>query len=473
MELPYRGSGKVFYAEKEYKSDLYYNEEEGGILLKIIINSEKILGDFLEFPFDIPFLCGQLESGFKFTLLHLVRSGMQDLVSYGVTEFTFYADYILCGIGSDALHEQTFRKISYTLSNIVEWGEESIYAISEKYELFSKKEEIKKSIFKGSDYCINYTVFGSMLPVVENELLKENINLNQTGIIEIEFQNEEPFYRFCDIFDKLKRLIEIAILRRVNLEKVTAYSSEIVYSIGDKNIEQPIDVYGKNIKKEVTKENTNNRCWKWISLSELIKNNAFEHYFGKHEKLAPIVELFLDPLYVNKSSNTRIFLNIVQALETYHSRFITNNIDEFKAKIDRLINEQPSDRAEELELFLLANSNKFITLESRLADLLFADGMIFFDTGKIHHKDFPSVIAHSRNYYIHYDESIKEKYRVLSEEELGFYNRAIIQILEYYILLELGFSKESVEIKTKLTERWGNISQDLDILEFSKKKHNS
>ena len=35
MELPYRGSGKVYYADKEYPCDLYYNENEGGIILKI------------------------------------------------------------------------------------------------------------------------------------------------------------------------------------------------------------------------------------------------------------------------------------------------------------------------------------------------------------------------------------------------------------------------------------------------------
>lgn len=472
MELQYRGSGKVYYAEKEYKCNLYYNEKEGGILLKIILKIEKALGNFLEFPFKISFLCGQLESGFKFSLLNLVRGGTKDLISYGITEYEFYADYILCGIGGNRLHEQLFHKVCFTLSNIVEWGGESIYAISEEYELFSKKEDINKSIFKGSNYSINYSVHGSLLPVVEYELLKEHIDLEQHGIIELEFNNEVPFYRFCEIFDRLKRLIEISVLRKINVEKVTAYSSEYVYSLKDTTIEQPIDIYGKDIK-EAVKDSSNSFHWKWISLSELVNNNSFENYFGKHEKLAPIVELFLEPLYVNDSSNSRIFLNIVQALETYHSRFVTNSIDEYKTKIDTIIKEQPSDYAKELKEFLLANSNRFITLESRLADLLFAGGKIYFDTGKIDRIAFPSVIAHTRNYYIHYDEGIKEKYRVLSEGELPFYNRALFQVLEYYILLELGFSEEAVGIKKKLTERWGNISQDLDILEMSNKRHNS
>lgn len=471
MELQYRGSGKVYYIKKEYRCDLYYNEKEGGILLQIIVKNEKGFGSFSVFPFDVPFLCGQLESGFKFTLLQLVRSGMKDLISSGITEYTFYADYLLCGIGGNSLHEQTFHKVIYTLSNIVEWGKESVYAIDEKYGLFHKNEEIKKSIFEGGDYKINYTVFGSMLPVAEHELLKDHFTFEQHGNIEIEFHNEVPFCKFCEIFDRIKQLIEIAVFRKINVENVIAYSSEIVYEFGENIIEQSINIYGKNIK-EAVKGSPDNHHWKWISLSELIKNNSFGQYLEKYEKLAPIVELFLGPLYVDASSNTRIFLNIIQALEIYHSRFVTNSINEYKVKIGRLLKEWPGDNLDEMRRFLLAKSNKFITLESRMADLLFANGNIFFDTGKIQRTDFPSVIAHSRNYYIHYDESIKEKHRVLSDEELGFYNRALLQILEYYILLELGFPIETVGMKEKLIERWGNISQDLYILDMSREQHN-
>ena len=171
------------------------------------------------------------------------------------------------------------------------------------------------------------------------------------------------------------------------------------------------------------------------------------------------------------SSATRKFLNIVQALETYHSRFITNDIDEFKQRVDNLLSSFGETRANEYKTYLLAHSNRFITLESRLADLLIAEWKIHFDTGDISYEDFPSIIAHSRNYYIHYDEVIKEKYRVLSQEELQTYNTVLIEILEYYILLELGFVEINGEIKKKITERWGNVSQSLEISKISKTRH--
>lgn len=473
MELPYRGSGKTVFNDKEYQCDLYYTEKEGRILLKINVKHEHELGKFLELPFEFSYLCGQLETGFKFTLLNLTRTGMKDLISYGISEYTFLAEYILCGIGGLIQKEQTFYKLSYVLSNIVEWGEESIYAIGEKYELYLKNKNVQKTIYEGSDFNITYSVFGSFLPVVQYELLKENIALEQHGVFEIKFKKEKNFNQIIQVFGKLKRLIEIAILSKVNIEKVEGYSTDVIYDLGDIKQERAIEVYGKDIVKKNSKVCIERKqAWKWISLSELIKHDSFRLYFEKYEMFSPIIELFLEPLYVERSSSTRMFLNIVQALETFHSRFITNSLIEFKTRIENIVKEQSKENAEKYRSYLMANSNNFITLESRLADLLLANGKIFFDTGDINYADFPSVIAHTRNFYIHYDERIKEKYRILSEEELPFYNRSLLQILEYYFLLELGFTNDNCELKQKLIERWGKISQDLTILKASKSQHN-
>ena len=473
MELPYRGSGKVYYADKEYQCDLYYNEKEGGIILKINVKNKNRIGSFLEVPLEMPYLSGQLDSGFKFTLLDLRRLNTEDLISYGTTVFTFDASYILCGIGEKGQTEQTFYKAQYTLSDIIEWGEESAYFIGDNYEVKSKKEDVKKRIYSNEKVTINYLVYGSFLPCVDRELLTEKIELTQHGIIEISFEDEHTFLQFNEIFEKLKRLLEISTRRRINVEAVSVYSHEIFDNYGDRNIERNITVYGEDIKENEIKTSSRKRRWKWINLGELIKQNSFENYFSKHDKLAPIIELFLEPFYVEKSSETRVFLNLVQALETYHSRFVTNDIDEFRQRVDGLLSSFGETRAAEYKTYLLAHSNKFITLESRLADLLLAEWKIHFDTCDISHKDFPSIIAHSRNYYIHYDDEKKKKYKVLSQEELQTYNTVLIEILEYYILLELGFVEANGELKKKITERWGNVSQRLELSKISKTQHGS
>ena len=104
---------------------------------------------------------------------------------------------------------------------------------------------------------------------------------------------------------------------------------------------------------------------------------------------------------------------------------------------------------------------------------MLATWKVYFDTGEINRDDFPSVIAHTRNYYVHYDESIKQKERILEEYELSIYNRALFKMLEYYILIELGFSENDAKITDKLRERWGDISQDLEILRLSRERSRS
>ena len=477
MELPYRGSGNVMYKGEKHRCHLYYSEKLGGIVIKISVKNENRIGDFLKFPLEIECLTGQLDSGFHFTLLELIRTKMQDLVSCSTSEYTFEARYILCGLGENRIEgeglEPTFYKVEYVLSNIVEWGEESAYTMGENYELIAKNDEVKKTRYESPSFNINYFVRGSFLPLARRDLLKEKIELEQHGIIEIEYNSEQKICSFEIVFERLKRLVEIASLRKINVERVYAYSKDIHYDIQDKTIERAIEIYGRNIKEIETQDHAQIRSWEWITLSELIQQHSFEKYFDKHDKLAPIVELFLEPFYVSDFSTSRIFLNVVQALETYHSRFITTKLDDFKIRVKTLVEGLPEDLQQKTEAFLLAKSKSFITLESRIADLLLATWKVYFDTGEINRDDFPSVIAHTRNYYVHYDESIKQKERILEEYELSIYNRALFKMLEYYILIELGFSENDAKITDKLRERWGDISQDLEILRLSRERSRS
>ena len=73
--------------------------------------------------------------------------------------------------------------------------------------------------------------------------MTEKIELKQHGVIEINFENEQTFIHFNEIFEKLKRLLEISTRRRINVEAVSVYSHEIFDNYGDRNIERNIKVY--------------------------------------------------------------------------------------------------------------------------------------------------------------------------------------------------------------------------------------
>lgn len=471
MKLNYSGSGIVYYNKTEYKCDLYINKNYGGILINISVGNP--FASFLEIPLSIKFLSGELSTGYKFSLLNCSRKKTNGLVSEGRTVFTYYAQYMVEGIGGKECEHIYFYKVAFELSDIIKWGDISGYKIGENREIMIN-DECEKDLFENENCNIKYIIGKSMLPIVSSDLLKENISLKQTGNIEIIFKVEKTIEDFIEILIRVKRLIELSTLTRVHLNKITGWNKNVCDIYGESKYERTISIISTKFNKKHDRNNENNfiKISEWLTLPELIENKCFDKYFCKYEKLEPIIELYLQVIESNEMSNVRAFLNIVQALETYHSRFKSNSIEEFEKRInDIILKNRPEEYIENDRKFLMAKSNKFITLESRIADLIIADFNMFFDTGDISYLDFPNVIANTRNYYIHYDESIKDRGRVLTNGELAIYNRYLINILEYYILSELGFSNIE-QIRNKLKERWGNVSDALTIRKESERMEN-
>ena len=138
MELKYNGSGEIFYNKKSYKCDLYINREYGGILIKI--SAEGAFASFIELPISFDFLSGQLSTGFKFSLLNCNRKETKGLVSEGRTVFSYSAEYMIEGMGGELENHISFNKVLFELSNVIEWGNISGYAIGEKDEIISNEE---------------------------------------------------------------------------------------------------------------------------------------------------------------------------------------------------------------------------------------------------------------------------------------------------------------------------------------------
>ena len=299
-----------------------------------------------------------------------------------------------------------------------------------------------------------------MLPVHESELFKDKIELIQRTLIEIEFSNETFLDNFFNLFEKIKRLIELTLVGEIVVHKIQGLSNlEFDLYDSEHKFSRTLDIISPIIRKDRFKGNYYGRyILKSFLLDDLLKNNSFKNYLASYHKLKPVIELYMELLYMNGISQVRLFLNVVQALETYHARFKAGTMREFKDRVKTLTD----GRTDGMESFLLAKSKSFITLESRLADLMLAEYQVFFITGDISMWEFPFIVANTRNYYIHYDESIKERGKVLSEEELTICNNCLLIILDYYIYSELGFSDHQ-KLKEKLVQRWGDVRTTLSI----------
>lgn len=458
MELSYHGSGSVELQGKKRECHLFLNNEEGGILLDIVVN--EALPSTLELPDYITELKVELSNGAKFVLFDVYRSkGVSSNVSSSISTFSFGAKYYVSGFSDLERFQNKFKSVFFEISGVMRWGGKSAYSIGDNYGVHNEFDD-GTLIYKDDSVNIKYHVKGTMLPVHESELFKDKIELIQRTLIEIEFLNETSLDNFFNLFEKTKRLIELTLVEEIVVHKIQGVSN-LEFDVYDSEHKFPrtLEIISPIIRKDRFKGNYYGRyILKTFLLDDLLKNNGFKNYFDSYHKLKPVIELYMELLYTNGISSVRLFLNVVQALETYHSRFKAGTMKEFKDRVKTLTD----GRTDGMESFLLAKSKSFITLESRLADLVLAEYQVFFITGDISKWEFPSIIANTRNYYIHYDESIKDRGRVLSEEELTIYNNCLLIILDYYIYLELGFS-EHQKLKEKLIQRWGDVRTTLSI----------
>ena len=458
MELSYHGSGAVELQGKKRECHLYLNDEDGGILLEIEV--KEALPSTLELPDQITELKVELSNGAKFVLFDVFRSkGVSSNVSSRTSVFSFGAKYYVSGFRDLKKFQNKFKSVFFEISGVMRWGGKSAYSIGENYGVYNDSDS-GTLIYEDDNVNIKYHVRGTMLPVHESELFKDKIELIQRTLIEIEFSNETFLDNFFNLFEKIKRLIELTLVGEIVVHKIQGLSNlEFDLYDSEHKFSRTLDIISPIIRKDRFKGNYYDRyILKSFLLDDLLKNNSFKNYLASYHKLKPVIELYMELLYMNGISQVRLFLNVVQALETYHARFKAGTMREFKDRVKTLTD----GRTDGMESFLLAKSKSFITLESRLADLMLAEYQVFFITGDISMWEFPFIVANTRNYYIHYDESIKERGKVLSEEELTICNNCLLIILDYYIYSELGFSDHQ-KLKEKLVQRWGDVRTTLSI----------
>lgn len=172
------------------------------------------------------------------------------------------------------------------------------------------------------------------------------------------------------------------------------------------------------------------------------------NWFDKADTLGPITDLYLGTIYTKSLYPYHRFLNLAQAIETYHRRTHKNvelDADDHQARVNAILNAVPVEYKDWLQEGL--NYSNEPKLRQRLKEL--------YDELPAELKDilpkrseFIYRIVTTRNYRTHYNTALKsgaaEGDRLIELcDQLQF-------VLEVCILHELGFSTES--IKTVVTQ---------------------
>lgn len=424
---------------------------------------------YFELPLEISFMTGTTINGAEFTLLNCSRISTNSRI--GSEEvFGYKAQFMFNGVTFHEEEDIKFSKMTICIPGIIQWGDVSNYVRPDLHKKGNSLIDLNIvepiEIYSNETYCIYYFLTFSD----PFHLMKEEITLKQTPHLIIETQSIQTIEWFVETANQMKRLIEIAVGVPLNFGSMIVESPDIYYEFEDdaKQI-RPLEVFHA-YKHTLSNENDTKNLLKHdylFKLSELRKAN-FSQWQEVTTIMEPIIELYIDSLYNLNLSVSRHFLNMVQALETYHSRRIAYSLHDYKKRVEKLLEVRPETFRKEDREFLLDGCRNTVILRSRLADLLLADYTFIFHTGDFNLVEFPQLIAKTRNYYTHYNQKLEDK--ILKGKDLIIAFHILRNILEFYLLRELGFNEDFIHERTR--ERLEPIINSNDIRKVDKRKNN-
>jgi hypothetical protein len=180
--------------------------------------------------------------------------------------------------------------------------------------------------------------------------------------------------------------------------------------------------------------------------------NGFERTFKgwveRAELLRPVYELYLGSYYNPATYIDQQFLNLAQALESYHRRVCGGQYmskeayGTISASLSKAIDASVSD--DQLELReALKNRIRYgyeFTFRSRLRDLVERHKHAL--TGVLSEAFVDDVVA-TRNFFTHYDEELRRRAKI-SATELFYLAQEAKILLQACLLSEVGFTNEEI-----------------------------
>ena len=435
-------AGKFNIVGEEINGELIYNKENGVTLLNLVkqINNSSIMGKHYG---NLDIITGVLNSGTTVTLFHN-RCTKNHTQAFHSQQLVYVADYSIWS-KNDATNAK-YNKLVCVLENALDWSGLTSVDTSDLSTISFKHNETENE-YHWFDSKITFST--SLKCDLFNFPRKEESEVIERLVVSIEADKKQDISFFIAIRNKLTSLISFAIKDNVNIEEQYLNDYDDSYQIGEYT--EYYKHYLYTSEHRLSLHNSNH--WEYnFTLAQLLPEKDIKKEL---DLLEPIFNLYLSLFKYTDMPHEMVFLNIVQALETFHARFF---YDDSKDKYVASVNERFGNclHYSDIEKLLLCDTQKdenckYIILVSRLNDLLIGkyDGL-FYDY-YVTDTEFAQTIADTRHYYTHYGKA-KEK-KALRGDKLIDAIGILALLLEYNICLQLGIDNQA-----KVREHLNNIA---------------
>lgn len=452
----YGGVWKFFNKEIPYQGELHINKDNRVIALEILLPaSEENPLPRPPYKGRIPYICGTLFSGAK-VLLYDCITGKEKNYLMTYTSQVIYANYAFWGLNVNSSEEIKFTKVVFDFGEIIGWSGLC------KYEweftengcrnlMWHHQGPVKFELNEGLEISLS----PAQGKTAGGSIYEKTIEVTQHILVEFAYKNPNSWDSIIEDALCIQYLIGLGTSQEVTIYKAQ-YSHPLIYTEYSKHdgrlgkIYRLADVVMGTGKVEPTQNTKPFDCL--FTLEDIVKGDVFNKWRENYSVLKPVLDLYFTAFSRTAGTPEMLFINLTQALETYHARFITDDANEYFVRVDDLIKSfcQNKRNAEHWKSFLLDDgqkkNNRRIFLRSRLADLIFANGLLPLYPNGYHLDDYIRKIVDTRNYYTHYNPAKRDK--AFTKAELPRINGHLLALIEYHILILMGFDADETRKRT-------------------------
>lgn len=388
----------------------------------------------------IPYICGAIRPyGTKILLLDCV-AGKQSSVLGQYTQQLISVRYAFVGMTANKASDIRFKAARVNFGDIGVWANLSQFEYTHSEDgsfgyLCRAKPELSLQINDSLTIALS-PVFSSSggTPFSKELTLRQDINVS------FEYRSAVSWTTVEQDIDCFLALLCFSLNSSVPIEKISCLPTSSESTSGDESASvhhQMIDVY---LGTRAARGEDRTRPWQFAAtLSELSGVGAISSWYNQYDLLEPIINLYLIGIRGSAPSAETLFLNLVQGLETFHSRFIEDRYANYEKHVRKMIGD-----ALDWESFLLkdiARKRGGVSLHDRIAYLIFDNGTLPFFSALYDIDPYTDKVVATRNYLTHY--SRHRKNNSFSPEELPYVNSELMALIEYHVLLVIGLSRDA------------------------------
>lgn len=414
----------------------------------------ELMGQISEYDeFEINIILGKTSDGKDITLYKCLEMS-KTFSSNGFPTTKVFANITFRGVHFKTEDEIKFNEISCHYSNLDEWAWMNGININ----VLSNEIEIKYKLPPkvSSDINEEYTivVYPNTRPP-SRCLIQKEATITQKVYVKVINKKLNSFHEHIKQLRHIQNFISLGIGEPSTIIDIVGKSEINKEKFNEQFFYPEIKVYIYNKQSPRERKQILPQCM-LFSLKDIEDDfdDILKMWYGrKNDVLKPVIDLYFGTLYNSDMYLEQRFLSLVQAIESYHRRTkINNEIDpnEHENRVDNIINSVDSQYKEWLKHRLLYSNEP--TLRKRLKEILDDCDTLLNLPSSRKKKSFICKICDTRNYFTHYDNSLVD--RAARESELFEICEKLKIIIEFNLLIEIGFDKEMVY--RLLKERYRN-----------------